>query len=375
MNFNGYFDNAATSFPKPPQVAEWMSKYLCELGGPYGRSAYTRAVDVSRIVEQTRELIAELIQAKNSCSVIFASNATHALNIAIQGIVKENSHIIISPMEHNAVTRLLLSFSKKKNIIYDILPHFNDGLVDISKIKRSIKKNTVLAIINHQSNINGLIQPVREIKNEIGEIPILVDTAQSLGKTSVKVDEWNIDFLAFTGHKGLLGPTGTGGLYMQKSHSIEPIIYGGTGSNSESFEMPKFFPDRFEAGTPNIAGVFGLKAALESKPEPKHTFTDFLNIINKLKDADNIELYTAENQCCQGELFSINHMQKSSSDLSRLLFEKYGIETRAGLHCAPLAHKTVGTFPYGSVRIAPSVYHTTEDFEHLINAILEINMI
>lgn len=370
--YNGYFDNGATSFPKPPQVAEAVALYLNTIGGPYGRSAHSRALDVARAVEDTREQIASLIGTEEAQRVVFAPNATHALNIILQGFVKDSQRVLISPLEHNAVMRPLTMLQKQKKVSIVQLPHCADGTVDVSRIQSVLKPDISLVIVNHQSNVNGIVQPIQEIKAAIGEIALLVDAAQSLGKAEVKVDEWGIDFLAFTGHKGLLGPTGTGGAYIGKNCSISPLVYGGTGSKSESFAMPDFFPDCFEAGTPNIAGIFGLGAALHHPPASSHSHEQFLYLVKELERIDSLTVFRGAYLHNQGELFSVTHRSMSCSQLSQLLSEKYEIQTRSGLHCAPLAHTTIGTFPTGTVRIAVSPYHTFDDFEYLIRCLKEI---
>lgn len=375
MNKNYYFDNAATSFPKPRQVGIQISKYLNKIGGQYGRSAYSRVINVARVVEETREKLAELIQAKDSSNIAFTHNATHAINTVLMGFLHDNNHVLISPMEHNSVMRTLQMLRIKRKIRVEILPHFNDGLIDVKHIKEIIKGNTALVIVNHQSNINGVIQPIKEIKRAVGKIPILVDAAQSLGNIPVRIDEWNIDFLAFTGHKSLLGPTGTGGMFARDPTHLSPMMFGGTGSRSEYFDMPDFMPDRFEAGTLNIAGIFGLLGALQNRPNPRHTQKDFHDLISGIMKLPHIKVFAANSFKNQGGIFSINHFAMDSSAFASLLFKKYRIETRAGLHCAPLAHKTLGTFPNGTVRIAPSVYHGENTFEYLLRALCEVGKI
>jgi selenocysteine lyase/cysteine desulfurase len=256
---------------------------------------------------------------------------------------------------------------------FDILPHFRDGLVDVPRIGKCFKDETKLVVINHQSNVNGVIQPIEDIRRELAGVPILVDASQSLGQLPIRIDQWEIDYLAFTGHKGLLGPTGTGGLFLRVPDSLAPLVYGGTGSRSASFEMPPFLPDRLEAGTPNVAGIFGLLAALRNSPSAGHTREDFRWLATRVRELPNIHFYGADDFRRQGSAFSINHGSREGSAIGAQLNGEFGIETRTGLHCAPLAHKTIGTFPVGTVRIAPSVYHTRADFEYLLEAITKIS--
>src|SRR5690554_1821589 len=366
---NHYFDNAATSFPKPKEVSLYMSDYIAKQGGTYGRSAYPRAFEASVKVESLREELMSFLGTKNSSQIFFTFNATVGLNTLLFGMDLHDCHILTSPLEHNATMRPLSKLAKEKNITFDYLPHGSDGKIDASKIDSVLKSSTRLIIINHQSNINGVIQPVQKIKAASGRIPVLLDLDQSAGHCDIELDNWDIDFAAFTGHKGLLGPTGTGGIYIKDPDKIEPLIYGGTGSNSDSFEMPSFIPDKYEAGTPNVAGLTGLLGALENRPVPLHTHEDFIELLDKISSIPQLTIFKAKNSNNQGPVFSINHCDYSCSEMAQILYDKYMIETRSGLHCAPLAHKTLGTFPSGTVRFALSVYHTKDDFDYLLSAL------
>ncbi len=370
-SFNGYFDNAATSFPKPSAVAKEITRYLNEIGGPYGRSFYNRALEASAVVEETRFLLSESLNA-DADNIIFAPNATYAINTVLKGLNLKGKEVLTSPLEHNAVMRPLFALMKESDVKVNQLPAFSDGLVNIDKISSSLTSKTALIIINHQSNVNGVIQNISEIKNKIGDIPILVDAAQSAGHLSFNVKEDKFDFVAFTGHKGLMGPTGTGGLYVKEPEMLSSFIYGGTGSKSESFEMPEFMPDKFEAGTPNIAGIFGLYGALTSKMEKQHSADDFFWLIDEVKKVKKYKVICSNFKESQGELFSITSEVLNCSELGNALYQKYNIQTRVGLHCSPLAHKYLNTYPNGTLRIAVSVFHTKEDFEILVKALKEV---
>lgn len=371
MTRNTYFDNAATSFPKPPAVAQAMARYLNEVGGPYGRSAYSRAFDVSRTVEKTRDLLAERMGARDAERVVFAPNATHAINLVLRNLINCSGRIFVSPLEHNAVARPLAAFAAQFGATFEILPHFADGRIDSSRIKEMLTADTILAVVNHESNVNGVIQPLGEIKQQLGSVPLLVDASQSFGSIPLSVDKWDIDFLAFTGHKALLGPTGTGGLFIRNPANLEPVIYGGTGSASESFDMPDFVPDRFEAGTPNIVGIYGLLAALQEPPSCRHSREEYRKFIEELQNLSPITVLCAERFEDQGEVFSLLPTGQDPAILAQRLFEDFRIETRVGLHCAPMAHKTLGTYPSGSLRISTSRYHSADDFSYVTNAIKE----
>jgi cysteine desulfurase family protein len=370
-NPNRYFDCGATSFPKPEAVAQEMSRYLNEVGGPYGRSFYQRALEVSGVVEETRSLLAGLLGDDRPERIVFTHNATHAINIVVKGLALTGKEVWISPLEHNAVARPLRRLKQEGRIRVRFLPAADDGRVLPERLPGLFSRRTGLIIVNHQSNVNGCIQPIREIKEQAGDIPLLVDAAQSLGHLDIDAHGLGIDFVAFTGHKGLLGPTGTGGLYLGRSLPA-PFIEGGTGSRSESSAMPNFLPDRFEAGTPNIAGIFGLHAALVHRPSPLHSQQDFFDLLQAVGRLPGLRLHAAQGAEHQGELFSITSTAMDSSTLGMRLYEEHGIETRVGLHCAPLAHWHIGTFPGGTVRISPSVYHRPEDFEILLAALAAV---
>ncbi len=369
---NYYFDNSATSFPKPPEVARFINEYL-NSGGTYGRSAYDRVIAVSRMVEQTRALLSQVIGTSLTGQVVFTSNATHALNIAIKGFPYRKKRILISPLEHNAVTRPVMHLLNVDGVQHDIMPHHSNGSVDLDRMRQMNLKSYDLCIVNHVCNVNGAIQPVAELKDLLGDVPLLVDASQSAGHIPLEVDNWNIDMLALTGHKGLMGPTGTGCLFVRNPEILSPLIHGGTGSRSDSFLMPNHLPDRFEAGTPNIVGLYGLFGALTAKVAPGCNADDFKNLIERIGLLSSFRLFCSSNFTNQAFLFSITSNIYFPSELSNLLFKRYSIETRSGLHCAPLAHKTLGTFPSGSVRFSLSKFHSSDDLAYLYQALSELD--
>ncbi len=367
-----YFDNSATSFPRPKEVAREMARYLDELGGPYGRSAYPRAVEVSRKVEKARDSLAARLGVGRPELLSFTPNATTGLNLVLQGFLRPGDEVLVSGLEHNAVMRPLEALKRLLGITWRVLPCGPDGLIQPGEISHMLTSQTRLVVVNHQSNVNGLIQPLKSIKEAIGDVPLLVDAAQSAGTTDLKIDAWNLDFVACTGHKGLLGPTGTGGLFIRHPELVEPLIYGGTGSVSESFAMPGFAPDTFEAGTGNIAGIVGLLAALENTPSPAHSHVEFIAFIDAVAALPGICVLRASDANCQGNLFSFRHESLDPSVIATRLSEEFGMEVRAGLHCAPLAHQTLKSFPVGAVRLAPSRWHTAADFAEVVRALKEI---
>lgn len=373
MEHNLYFDNASTSFPKPEAVGEEILRYLRVFGGTYGRAAYPRVIETGRVVEETRALLARLFGVSDASHAVFTPGATGAINTVLFGMDLVHKHVLVSGLEHNAVMRPLHRLQKSSGLSWSVLPSRCDGRVIGEQIASHIRRNTALVIINHQSNVNGVVQPLAEIKNAIGPIPLLVDAAQSLPVFQVMGDLWNIDAIALTGHKGLLGPTGIGALFIRDGSQLAPLVYGGTGSRSELFDMPDFLPDKFEAGTPNITGIFGLNAALKNYPVQGHTRQEFFDLLKEIRAMGKYNLYVSESMEDQGELFSINHARLDCAAMGHRLAKAYGIEVRVGLHCAPLAHQTIGTFPTGTVRISVSAYHTPEDFQILLHALREID--
>ena len=368
-----YFDNGATSFPKPVQVVEAITRYLTEVGGNYGRSAHSRAVQTSTEVERCRDCLAELMDISLVEHLCFASNATHAANVILQGLsFKPGAEVLISPLEHNATARPLKMLEDQGCIKLVTLPADEDGRIQPDNIAPLLNSNTALVVVNHQSNVNGVIQPIADIRRIAGYLPIFLDASQSLGKVPVQIDNWMVDYAIFTGHKGLLGPTGTGGLFIRHPDRVAPFVLGGTGSNSEHLRMPLQMPDRFEAGTPNIAGIFGLLAALENRPQPNHSRADFLKLLDDIERISGYHVLRTANPDDQGEVISLNHVDMDAGSLALELSRRFHVESRSGLHCAPLAHKHLGTFPHGTCRLTPSVYHTLEDFQYLVNALTDI---
>lgn len=371
MNHLRYFDNSATSFPKPPEVKESICRYLGS-GGTYGRGAYPRIIAATSMVEETREKVGKVLGTNKSEKIVFTSGSTEAINIIIKGLNLKNKRILVSPMEHNAVMRPIHALSKQQNTTYSILEHCNDGTINVERINAQLNRDVGLVIVNHQSNVNGVIQPIEAIKRAIGDIPILVDASQSAGAVEINVEKDNLDFVAFTGHKGLLGPTGTGGFYLANPEMLSPMLYGGTGSNSDSFDLPESMPDRFQAGTPNLLGLAGLLGALNANVEKLHSKNDFLALLKRVINLQNIDCYCGNDLNQVGEVFSFRIENENPGITAHKLFTNFGIETRSGLHCAPLAHKTLDSFPAGLVRISLSPYHTPADLEFLFQALKDI---
>ena len=349
-----------------------MSDFLLNGGGTYGRAAYGRVYETSMMVEECRIELARLLGVEASSNVVFTANATQGINAILNGLNLHDCEVLISPLEHNAVMRPLEYLKLSRNVQWNFLPVNDDGGLIPEQIPQSLTPNTQLVIVNHQSNVNGLIQPVSEIKKLIGKIPLMLDVTQSLGTVDVKCDLWGVDFVAFTGHKGLLGPTGTGGFFVREPETLSPFWRGGTGSRSESFEMPVFAPDKYEAGTHNTVGISGLLAAIKNRPVIHWDKVVLNRLIEELQNMDGVRVLAAREPENRGSLFSLVHEKIPSSTLARRLYEEFKIEIRAGLHCSSQAHNFLSTFPGGAARFALSPYHSNEDLTNLSFALKTI---
>lgn len=369
---NTYFDNGATSFPKPKELGEAMLHYINDIGRNYGRTFGEKNLKVAQIVFECRELVAKVINVSLSEHIFFTLNASMAINTILQSYLNEGDHVLISPMEHHAVTRCLRHLIDTKSLRVEVIKSKPDGEIDISQMKEQIQTDTRLVIINHQSNVNGLIQNIQEIREAFPSLKFMLDVAQSAGQCLVDGDNWDIDFIAFTGHKSLYGPVGTGGFYAKDPTSISPLIYAGTGSLSSVFEMPEIYPDRFEAGTQNLAGIFGLNASLKHKPVKQFSRQRFLKLLNDLSHSERYHILKAKNEHKQGDLFSLVHHTEDHAQLAQKLYDKYQIECRVGLFCAPLAHQHLGSENTGAIRFSLSHFHTDEDIDYLQEAIKDI---
>ncbi|HPB02550.1 MAG TPA: aminotransferase class V-fold PLP-dependent enzyme [Bacteroidales bacterium] len=375
-----YLDNSATSWPKPASIISAMTSYLNDYGGSPGRSGHQFAAKAAQEVFETRELIASLFNCPAAERVMFSANATHALNFAIKGILNPGDHVIISHMEHNAVYRTV-SFLKNEGIIsFDIANCNERGFLDIGHLKSLIHANTRMIICIHGSNVSGTIQNISEIGRICAErnILFLVDAAQSAGFVPIDMVEDNIDLLAFTGHKKLYGPTGIGGLCIKDEIPVRTHIHGGTGSKSEMADHPLFYPDRLEAGTLNAVGIIGLNAGIQ------HVLGKGINNIrkslseltryfmNECNQIDGISLYGPSASEDRLPLISMNIKNMEPTDLAAILDKEYGIMVRAGLHCSPLAHQTIGTFPGGTLRFSFGCFSTEEEAKLSIEALKKI---
>ena len=374
-----YFDNAATTFPKPNVVYDAIMTAMKEYGANPGRSGHKLALKAGRGVYETRELISKLFNAKNTMNIILTFNATESLNIGIKGFLKPGDHVITTSMEHNSVLRPI-KYLENFGIESTIVKGDSKGRIKSFDIEKTIKENTKLIVNTHVSNLTGTIMPIKEIGRVAREngIVYMVDAAQSAGVYDIDVEDMKIDLLAFPGHKGLLGPQGTGGLIIREGLELEGFMQGGTGSVSYSLNQPDIYPDKFESGTANAPGIIGLGAGIryildrgiyDIRRYEEELIQHFIEEAQKI---DGIILYGPLNVKEQGGVVALNIKDADSSEIAYILDEEYDIAVRSGLHCAPLAHKTIGTLDQGAVRFSFGIFNTHEEIDFCIKALKDI---
>ena len=379
---NIYLDNASTTFPKPKSVSDSIYNFLTNIGGNPGRSNHENGMQSNRLLLEARSTIANFFNYENIENVIFTNNITTSLNTLIYGSCKKGDHVITSSMEHNSVLRPLVNLRDNNIIELDIINTNKYGFIDISYLKNTIKSNTKFVILSHASNVTGSIQSIKEIGMlcKKHNIFFILDSAQSAGVLHIDFNELNLSALAFTGHKSLLGPQGIGGFIISNelNEVCSPYILGGTGSLSHSLIQPTFLPDKFESGTLNMPGIIGLTEGIKFiNKEGLNTINEknkFLrtNLVSELKNIDNIILYEDLNSNSYTSCVSFNAKNMDTAELSFILDSDYGIKNRSGLHCAPLAHKTIGSFPSGTVRFSLSYFNTIEDINYAISSVNKI---
>ncbi len=378
---NLYFDNAATSWPKPEAVYRAPERQMREFSGNPGRSGHTHTLNADRLIYRTREAVGQLFNIHDPSRIVFALNATDALNIAIKGFLNQGDHVLFSALDHNSVLRPLGRLKHDGIIETTMIPSSKEGLLDLEQLENLYRPNTKLMIINHASNVTGTIAPLKKmIASAHGKgVRVLVDAAQTAGAIPIDVYAEDIDMLAFTGHKGLLGPTGTGGLYVRKGIDLKSYREGGTGSKSESDIHPETMPERLEAGTLNSAGLAGLLEGIIFILETginnirRTENTTRTKICNRLVDLKRVKLYgpqTENDHTVAVISFTIN--DTDCGEIGYILENTYGILCRTGLHCAPFAHQAIGTFPQGTIRLSPGFFTTDQDLDYLIKALKEI---
>lgn len=378
-----YFDNAATSFPKPPQVVEAAVEYMTRIGANPGRSGHSLSFRAGEIVFEARKKLAKFFGVKNPMNVVFCPNATDALNLAVKGLLKKNDHVITSSMEHNSVIRPLKRLEKDKIIELTVLNGDERGVLSVAEIVKAIKPETRAVVLNHMSNVTGIVQPVREIGEFCRSkgIIFIADCAQSAGIIPIDMEADYIDIACFAGHKGLYGPTGTGGMVIRDGFDfkkIRPLKEGGTGSMSESVNQPDFMPDIFESGTLNATGIAGLSKGIDflnSLPEGLNSVQLHKQTLQKYfieKAKKYIKGFVTQSETNGLGIVSFTITGTSVSEITEKLSDGYGIMSRQGLHCSPLAHKLLGTFPDGTVRFAFSVFNTRDEVDAALQALKEL---
>ncbi len=379
-DLNLYFDNAATSWPKPEAVYKAAEIQMREACGNPGRSGHTRTLEADRLIYRTREAAARLFNISDPARVVFTYNATDALNIALKGFLKAGDHVLYTAMDHNSVLRPLGRLRRDELITSTMIPCSDQGYPDLDYLEHSYRPETSLLVINHASNVTGAIAPLSDMIASAHKrgIKVLVDAAQTAGVVPIDTQKEEIDFLAFTGHKGLLGPTGTGGLYVSSGLDLNPLREGGTGSQSEMDLHPASMPERLEAGTLNSSGLAGLlegitfilNTGVEEIQKSESHLRQYL--YTKLQSINALTLYGPGDSGQAAAVVSFTLENADSGEIGYILESSYGILCRTGLHCAPLAHQAIGTFPEGTVRLSPGFFTAEKDIDYLVNALNEI---
>lgn len=380
-----YLDQASTSFPKAPGVAQAMMDYLTMNGVNVNRGCYSSAYSAEEVIYETRQLLAELFHFSKCQNVIFTPNVTTSLNFILKGFLKPGDHILVSAMEHNAVMRPVVQLASS-GISFDRIPCRTDGSMILEKVEELIRPETKAIVTLHASNVCGTRMPL----DALGEICqrhqlyFVVDSAQTAGIVPINMDKMHIDALAFTGHKGLRGPQGTGGFLVSQelAEQMEPLISGGTGSVSHTEEIPDFMPDRFESGTPNLPGIYGLHEALlylkthslQAINEKELSLTGyFLEQLQALDDTGrHIRIIGKKDLTDRNAVVSIQTPEIDMSQVAWQLDNEYGVMTRVGLHCAPNAHKTLGTYPAGTIRFSFGPENTKNELDFAIQGLKKI---
>lgn len=377
-----YADNSSTSFPKPNVVGEALLQYINNIGTNVSRGNYEQSYSAGRILYETRELLCQFFSFNEPLNVIITSSITESLNIIIKGALKPGDHVITTSMEHNAVIRPLHTMINE-GIEHTAVQCSTEGILDVNAFIQSIRPNTKLVIINHVSNVTGSIQDIYEIGRVCKQhnLDFVIDSAQSAGVLSINFNELNLSALPFTGHKGLMGPQGVGGVVLKQSFAdkLKPFKEGGTGSFSEQEYQPSILPDKFESGTLNLPGIFGLNAALKyiNKIGISEIYGHEQELgklfLDRILNMEGLAVHGPRDLQHRTSVFSLTFNNMETAEAAYMLDTEYGIMTRSGIHCSPLAHKTVGTFPQGTVRFSFGFFNTEDDISHICDSIYKIS--
>jgi cysteine desulfurase/selenocysteine lyase len=375
-----YLDNAATAFPKPPGVLDEMIQQYARFGGSPGRGGYDLAAEAGELVDRVRDKVADFFMAPESSHVVFANNATDALNLAIQGILQPGDHAVSTRLEHNSVLRPLFHLKEQGWIEYDLAPFDNGGFVDPKELASLIRPNTRLVIVNHASNVLGSVQPLSEVGRLCSErrVPLLIDAAQSAGHIFMDMATWGASVAAFTGHKAMLGPTGIGGLVIAPDLEINMTRFGGTGVDSKSLRHTPTYPHRLETGTLNMLGIMGLSAGLDYldregiKKIREQEFALAQRLWEGLTGLKGVTLYGTAPSDNHVPVITCNVDGMAPSDVGDILDGDFDIAVRTGLHCAPLVHTDIGTGDTGAVRFSIGCQNTVDEIDETLKAMARI---
>lgn len=376
-----YLDNASTSFPKAVGVAEAVYHYIKDCGCNINRGGYDEAYQAEEIVLRTRQQLTELFHGPDCRNVVFTRNITESLNVLLKGFLKAGDHVLVSAMEHNAVMRPLSQLTEQ-DVSFDRIPCMADGTLDISAMDRLLRENTRAVVMLHASNVCGTLIPVETVGAfcHAHGLRFILDTAQTAGVFPIDMEAMHIDALAFTGHKGLLGPQGIGGFILQPDMVplVQPLIAGGTGSISHEEQMPSFMPDRFEAGTMNLPGIMGLHAALRWLEQEtidavrSHELELTERFLSGALDIPHLRVIGRQDIAERAGVVSVVPENADPALVADSLGREYGIMVRVGLHCAPNAHKTLGTFPTGTIRFSFGRWNTPQQVDTALSALREL---
>jgi cysteine desulfurase family protein len=374
-----YLDNAATTWPKPECVYQAVDSCLRTMGANPGRGGHSMARQASLLLYEAREALAELFAIDDANQIVFTHNATDAISMAVFGLLCPGDTIVTTAMEHNAVARAV-RFVEAKGVNVSVVPCSCNGQLDLGAMQAALRNKPKAVIMSHASNVTGTIMPVAEVGEMTRQsgVTLIVDAAQTAGVESIDVAAMGIDILAFSGHKGLLGPQGTGGLYVKETVAVAPLRVGGTGSLSESDRQPDFMPDRLESGTPNTPGIAGLKAGVQfilntgrEKIQAKELELTQL-LLAGLNDIETVKIHGPIDSAGRTAVVSFTLNGKDSGLVAHALDREYGIACRSGLHCAPWAHQTLGTIKTGTVRFSPGFFNTQAEIRQAIAAVRKL---
>ena len=374
-----YLDNAATSWPKPAAVTDALRDHYRDGVGNPGRSGHRLSIASARIVEDAREAVGECLNVADPGRIVFTANATHSLNLALYGLLRPGDHVVTTSVEHNSVMRPLRHL-EASGVELTVVACGSDGALDVANVRAAVRPATRLLVTTHASNVSGTLMPLRALAalaRDCG-IAYLVDAAQTAGAIPIDVEGTGIDLLAFTGHKALLGPTGTGGLYIRKGLELAPLMRGGTGSESAEEIQPAFLPDAYESGTLNVAGIAGLAAGVgflktvDVVAVQAHERALVNRFVTALSDIRGVRVYGPANPELRCGVVSFAVDGAAPSEVGLLLDESFGIMARTGLHCAPAAHRTLGTFPAGTVRFSVGWFNTAAHVDASVAAVRQI---